>query len=57
MKNQALELLIKEQFKLKMQSGVGQLPKHHLLRKVRKDIARQKTLIRQAELIELGVLK
>ena len=54
MKNEALTLLLKEQVKLKMQSGVGQLPQHHLLRKVRKDIARNKTLARQAELRDLG---
>lgn len=57
MKNEALAELLKEQVKLKMQSGVGQLAQHHLLRKVRKDIARHKTLARQAELRELGASK
>jgi large subunit ribosomal protein L29 len=52
MKNEALDVLLKEQVKLKMQSGVGQLSQHHLLRKVRKDIARHKTFARQAELRE-----
>lgn len=52
MKNEALDELLKEQVKLKMQSGVGQLSQHHLLRKVRKDIARHKTFARQAELRE-----
>ena len=57
MNNQALQLLIKEYFKLKMQNGAGQLRQNHLLRKLRKDIARHKTMIRQAELLALGSSK
>ncbi len=36
--------LRKEQFKLKMQLGTGQLSKHDRLRSVRRDIARVKTI-------------
>jgi len=50
MKNEVLESLIQEQFKLKFQHGVGRLAKTHLLKEIRKKIARQKTLDRQAQL-------
>lgn len=54
MNNEALQLLIKEYFKLKMQNAAGQLKQTHLLRKLRRDIARHKTSIRQGELLGLG---
>jgi large subunit ribosomal protein L29 len=38
---------LKEQFKLRMQSSTGQLTQSHLLGRVRKDIARIKTALRQ----------
>jgi large subunit ribosomal protein L29 len=39
--------LLKEQFNLRIQKGAGQSPKSHLLRKVKKEIARIKTLLTQ----------
>ena len=37
--------LLREQFSLRMQRGIGQLPTPHDLRRVRKDIARIKTVL------------
>lgn len=37
--------LHKEQFNLRMQSGMGQVPKPHLYKRVRRDIARVKTIL------------
>ncbi len=42
-----LSELVKENFKLKMQHGSGQLNQHHLLKQVRRDIARVKTIMHQ----------
>lgn len=39
--------LAKEQFGLRMQMSIGQLTQTHLLKQVRRDIARVKTLISQ----------
>ncbi len=39
--------LRREQFNLRMQSGSGQLTRPHQMRKVRRDIARVKTVIRE----------
>ena len=39
--------LAKEQFGLRMQMSIGQLTQPHLLKQVRRDIARVKTLISQ----------
>ena len=39
--------LEKEQFGLRMQMSIGQLTQTHLLKQVRRDIARVKTLISQ----------
>ena len=44
LKSQLLELL-KEQFTLRMQKGSGQLTQTHLLKGVRRDIARVKTVL------------
>jgi large subunit ribosomal protein L29 len=41
--------LLKEQFNLRMQRGVGQTPSPHLFGKVRKAIARVKTILREQE--------
>lgn len=38
-----LEELLGEQFKMRMQKGVGQLNQTHLLRETRRNIARVKT--------------
>ena len=46
LKAELLELL-REQFNLRMQASTGQLAQSHLLRKVRRDIARVKTVINQ----------
>jgi len=42
----------KEQFNLRMQKKMGQLPKSHLIRKTKKDLARIKTIMNEKRLIE-----
>jgi large subunit ribosomal protein L29 len=44
-----LEALLKEQFNLRMQKGVGQAPAPHLFGNVRKQIARVKTILTEKE--------
>lgn len=44
-----LEDLVKEQFKLKMQHGSGNLAANHKLKQMKKDIARMKTIISEEE--------
>lgn len=39
--------LLKEQFNLRIQKGAGQSPKSNLFKKVRKDIARIKTIMNE----------
>lgn len=39
--------LLQEQFKLRMQRGTGQLAARHDLRRVRRDIARVKTVLNE----------
>ncbi len=39
--------LLKEQFNLRIQKGAGQAPKSHLFKKVRRGIARIKTIIKE----------
>ena len=41
--------LLQEQFNLRMQRGSGQAPKPHLFARVRKDIARVKTILTEKE--------
>ena len=41
--------LMREQFNLRMQRGIGQLPTPHELRRVRKDIARVKTVLNEKQ--------
>ena len=43
-----LERLTREHFGLRMQFGSGQLGQTHLLKEVRRDIARVKTCIKEA---------
>jgi len=43
--NNELLALLKEQFNLRIQKGSGQAPKSHLIKKVRVDIARIKTIL------------
>lgn len=45
--NKELLELLKEQFNLRMRKSTGQLNQSHLLRKVRRDIARVKTVLNQ----------
>ncbi len=45
--NEELLGLLKEQFNLRMQLGMGQMSQHHLLRRVRRDIARVKTILNE----------
>ena len=44
-----LSELLKEQFNLRMQKGMGQLSTTHQLRRVRRDIARVRTVLREKE--------
>lgn len=48
LKNELIELL-KELFNLRIQKGVGQSPQAHLFKKVRRQMARIKTIIREKE--------
>ena len=48
--NDKLAELQKNQFDLRMAKGNGQLTKNHVLKEVRRDIARVKTLIKQNEI-------
>ena len=41
--------LLREQFNLRMQRGIGQLATPHELRRVRKDIARLKTVLNEKQ--------
>lgn len=41
-----LVTLLEEQFKLRMQKGIAESPKTHFFKKVRRDIARVKTVLR-----------
>ena len=43
-----LERLTKEHFALRMQFGSGQLGQTHLLKEIRRDIARVKTCIKES---------
>jgi large subunit ribosomal protein L29 len=47
--NSELLALLREQFNLRMQKGVGQTPSPHLFGNVRKQIARVKTLLSEKE--------
>ncbi len=42
--------LLREQFNLRMQKGMGQLTNSHQLRRVRRDIARVRTILREKEI-------
>jgi large subunit ribosomal protein L29 len=46
---QELLALTREQFNLRMQKSTGQLTKTHLLKDVRRNIARVKTLMKEME--------
>lgn len=45
--NKELKDLLREQFNLRMQKGTGQLAKPHLIKEVRRNIARVKTVLNQ----------
>ena len=45
--NNELKGLLREQFNLRMQKGTGQLAQPHLVKQVRRDIARVKTVLNQ----------
>ena len=47
--NNELLALLKEQFNLRVQKGVGQNPQAHLFKKVRRQVARIKTILREKE--------
>jgi large subunit ribosomal protein L29 len=46
LKKELMEKL-KEQFNLRMQNGTGQLARHHVIKEVRRDIARIKTVMNE----------
>jgi len=46
---QEIENLLKEQFDYRMQHSTGQLGQSHLLKRVKKDIARAKTVLNEKE--------
>ncbi len=48
LKSELLELR-KEQFNLRMQKSMGETPKPYLYKKVRRNIARAETILRQKE--------
>jgi large subunit ribosomal protein L29 len=48
--NEKLTELLKSQFDLRMAKGNGQMTKSHVLKEVRRDIARVKTIIKQNEI-------
>ena len=50
--NSELSSLLEEQFKLRMQKGTGQLATPHDLRRVRRNIARLKTIIGEKKRVE-----
>lgn len=45
--NSELTALLREQFSLRMQRGLGKLPRPHLFKKVRRTIAQVKTILRE----------
>ena len=47
--NQQLADLYREQFNLRMQKGMGETPRPHIFKQVRRDIARIKTILKQRE--------
>lgn len=47
--NNELLALLKEQFNLRIQKGSGQTLKAHLFKKVRREIARIKTVLKEKE--------
>ena len=42
-----LHALLREQFNLRMQKSMSTLPRHHLFKKARRNIARVKTILRE----------
>lgn len=50
--HQELQALLHERFNLRMQRGMGQATKPHLFKRVRRDIARVKTILKQKEASE-----
>jgi len=42
--------LLKQQFKLRMQKGTEQMAKTHMFKKIRRNIARIKTILKEKEL-------
>ena len=42
-----LNALLREQFNLRMQRGLGKMPRPHLFKKVRRTIAQVKTILKE----------
>jgi large subunit ribosomal protein L29 len=53
--NQELLALLREQFNLRMQKGVGQASRNHQFSRVRRDIARVKTILQERAAVEEAV--
>ena len=47
--NEELLALLREQFNLRMQKASGEMAKTHLYKKVRADIARVKTILKESD--------
>lgn len=47
--NEELLALLRELFNLRIQKGIGQTPQTHLFKKVKKGVARIKTILREKE--------
>jgi len=45
--NNELKGLLREQFNLRMQKGIGQLSQPHRVKQVRREVARVKTILNQ----------
>lgn len=46
---QTLLQLMRQQFKLRMQKGIGEVPSPHLFKQLRRSIARVKTILREKQ--------
>ena len=46
---QEIDTLVKDQFNLRMQKSTGQLGQTHLLKQIKKDIARVKTVLNEKQ--------
>jgi large subunit ribosomal protein L29 len=52
--NKELDALFREQFNLRMQKSLGQASRHHQFSRIRKDIARIKTILNERKRVGDG---